>query len=706
MKLTEFIRTHLEEILRVWDHDAKAILPNPYLSREDIRDHAEQILLSIVTELERPPIGHDRSSPFYAEHDDDGASARTHGVERHNMGADIVHVTREFAALRLTVAQLWQNAMSSMDPADLEELNRFNTEIDKALAQSVEHYALEKQKQSRLFETMLSSLPDPCYILSLDGTFIYANKAMADLCDLPADQIKGKRFSRMPLPAHYNDTQELEKVISRKQQSRGEVEVTSTRGHSRVFEYVYAPVIDDRGRVEAISGISHDITLRKKTEAKIWRHANYDLLTNVPNRRLFRDRLDQHAAHSGRTGDPFALLFIDLDGFKSVNDRLGHDAGDELLVEVAKRLCECIRQTDTVARMGGDEFTILLLDTGNVDFIKDIARSILNELDRPFRLGDDEVKVSASIGVTLFPEDGQSAQQLLNTADQAMYLAKHSGRNQVCFYNQIMGHARDARHQLVSELRHAPDNSQLELYYQPIVELANNRIEKAEVLLRWHHPEHGMMTPDRFLGLAEQTGLMGALDHWVFAEAAESIERWASVTNLPFQISINRSPQIFTNGPNDEFLEDNLNALERSGDRVIVEIPEAVFLQARNTLEEPFSALHKSGVQLAVDDFGTGHSSPACLKRFRVNFLKIDSSLVQDLSNDSADKTIVESMIAMAHALGIQVIAKGVETSGQRDWLREAGCDFAQGHFFSEPLPAEQFGQLLMESEANAVNTG
>lgn len=695
MKLTEFIRTHMEEILQVWDYDAKAILPNPDLSREELRDHVEQILLGIVVELERPATGHKRSSHFNPDHPDCIASARIHGIERHNLGADIVHVTSEFGALRLTVAQLWLNSLETVEPSDIEDLNRFNRKIDKALAQSVQRYAIEKQKQGRLFEAMLSSLPDPCYILNLDGTFIYANKAMAELCDLPADQIRGKRFYEMPLPAHYNGKNQLKKVVDRKEQSRGEVEIQSARGHKRFFEYVYVPVIDDKGRVEAVSGISYDITLRKQSEAKIWHHANYDLLTNVPNRRLFRDRLDQHAAHSERTGDPFALLFVDLDDFKAINDRLGHDAGDELLTDVARRLSACVRQSDTVARIGGDEFMVLLLDTGNLVFIKDIARNILAELDRPFRLGADEVKLSGSIGITLFPEDGHSAQQLLNNVDQAMYLAKQSGRNQVCFYNQIIGHARDARHQLVAELRQAPEKQQLELYYQPIVELSSDRIVKAEALLRWQHPERGLLAPEKFLGLAEETGLMGALEHWVFAEAAASTDRWTSLAGLPFQIGVNTSPMQFTRNTQDEFREANLAAFARSGATVILEMPESVFLQSMKNLGERFSELQKAGVQLALDDFGTGSSSLAYLKRFNVNFLKIDPSFVQSDKPDSGGQTIAESIIAMAHKLGIQVIAKGVETAEQKEWLKEAGCDFAQGYYFSTPLPAEKFTELL-----------
>ncbi|XKH01024.1 EAL domain-containing protein [Marinobacter nauticus] len=698
MKLSDFIRTRMEVILQVWDHDAESILSNHELSDEELRDHIKQILLGIAVELERPVTGHERSALFNPAHPDSIVSARIHGMERHNLGADIVHVTSEFGALRQTVAQLWLNSLTSVEPSDVEDLNRFNGRIDEALSQSVQRYVQEKQKQSRLFETMLSSLPDPCYILNLDGTFIYANKAMAKLCDLSEDQIRGKCFCDMPLPAHYNNRKQLENVIRRKEQSRGEVEVRSALGRNRFFEYVYAPVLDEKGRVEAVSGITHDVTFRKQSEARTWRHANYDLLTNVPNRRLFLDRLDQHATHSKRTGAPFALLFIDLDNFKPINDRLGHDAGDALLTAVASRLSDCVRRSDTVARIGGDEFTVLLLDTGNLEFIKDIARNILAELDRPFSVGDDEVKVSSSIGITLFPDDGHSAQRLLNNADQAMYLAKHSGRNQVCFYNEIMDHARDARHQLVTELRQAPEKQQLELYYQPIVELSSNRIVKAEALLRWQHPERGLLMPDQFLELAEETGLMGTLERWVFAEAAVSTERWSALAQSPFQISINTSPLQFNRSTQDGSWKAYLETFAQSSGAVVLEMPEGIFLQSVRNLGERFTELQKAGVQLALDDFGTGYSSLAYLKQYNVDFLKIDPSFVQSDKAEPGGQTIAESIIAMAHKLGIQVIAKGVETTEQKTWLTDAGCDFAQGHYFSPPLPAQSFSELVADS--------
>lgn len=697
MRLPDFIRAHMEDILRIWEHDAKKILPVPRLSREELRDHIEEILLGIAVELERPLIGHDRFAEFCPQHPDSETSARIHGSERHDLGADIIHVAAEFRALRLTVIELWVQFNGYIDTEGARELIRFDSEIDRALAKSIENYALKKQKQGRLFETMLSSLPDPCYILSLDGRFLYANQAMAEFCQVPAEDILGQSFSDMPLPAQYNSESKLQEVVRSKEQREGEIRIESPSGDTRYFEYLYAPVIDNHGEVEAISGIAHDVTRRKESEARIWRHANYDLLTRLPNRRLFMDRLSQHAAHSDRTGDPFALLFIDLDHFKDINDRFGHDAGDILLKKIAQRVRDCVRQSDTVARIGGDEFTVLLLDTGDLQLIEGIAATILTELKRPFQLGENEASISGSIGVTRFPEDAGTAQKLLSHADQAMYLAKHSGRNRVCYFTELMENARTERQQLINDLREAPLSEQLRLFYQPIIDLTSARIVKAEALLRWQHPEQGLKLPQEFLTLAEESGLMSALEHWVFSEAATQTVHWSELIDSSFQLTINASPLQFAQGIHGKPWEAHLETFLHSRTGIVVELTENVFLSDSEQLAQSFSQLKDAGIQLALDDFGTGYSSLAYLKRFDVNYLKIDQSFVRDDGPDANGRTIAEAIIMMAHKLGLRVVAEGVETAEQRDWLKAAGCDFAQGFFFSEPVPAPEFEQLLRE---------
>ncbi|MDL0433445.1 EAL domain-containing protein [Marinobacter sp. TBZ242] len=695
MRLPEFIRAHMEDILRIWEYDAKQILPVPRLTREELRDHIEEILLGIAVELERQPIGHDRFDEFCPRHPDSMGSARIHGSERHDLGADIVHVAAEFRALRLTVIELWVQYEGYIDKESAQELIRFDNEIDIALAQSIENYALRKQQQGRLFETMLSSLPDPCYILNLDGDFLYANRAMAELCQVPAEDIVGRTFSEMPLPSQYNGEIKLKEVIRHKERRNSEIIIEDPSGKIRYFECLYAPVIDNQGQVEAVSGIAHDVTHRKESEARIWRHANYDLLTGLPNRRLFMDRLDQHAAHSDRTGDPFALLYIDLDHFKDINDRLGHEAGDMLLKMIAERVSACVRQSDTVARIGGDEFTVLLLDTGDLKLIEGIAGNILAELEQPFQLGDNSVSITGSIGITLFPEDAGTAQQLLNDADQAMYLAKHSGRNRLCYFTDVMRTDRTERQQLMTDLREAPAKEQLRLYYQPIIDLSSNRIVKAEALLRWQHPEQGIKLPEEFLGLAEEAGLMSAIEHWVFSEAASQSVYWSAFMDSSFQLTINSSPLQFTQSISRRPWEAHLDTFLNSRTGIVIELTENIFLSDSEQLTRNFAELREAGVQLALDDFGTGYSSLAYLKRFDVNYLKIDQSFVQENVPGSNSHAIAETIIMMAHKLGLQVVAEGVETAEQRDWLKAAGCDFAQGFFFSRPMPASELEPLL-----------
>lgn len=700
MELSEFIRNEMEDILTIWEHDAKETLPCHDISREEVRDHVEQILQGIAAQLERPGKGRDEPSVFNAKHPDSQAYASIHGQERYELGVQINHIAKEFQALRMTILELWSHS-DNKETINYDRLIRFNYELDRVLEKSVERYVQEKQKQNRLFETMLSSLPDPCYILSLEGKFHYANKAMADLCGVSIDEIKGQPFSAMPLPARYNGREQLEKILQDKQQHWGEVEIETASGETRSFETIHTPVTDEQGELEAISGIAHDITFRKDSEAEIWRHANYDPVTEVPNRRLFRDRLAQHAAHSDRTGDPFALLFIDLDKFKDINDRLGHDAGDKLLRIAAERIDSCIRHSDTVARIGGDEFTVLLLDAGNRDLIEGIAEKILKELKRPFKLNQDEVGISGSIGITLFPVDAASDHQLLNNADEAMYLAKQSGRNQICFFNDLMRQNRSVRQELIEQLRVAKENHQLRLYFQPVIDLSNGRIAKAEALVRWQHPDKGLLMPEDFLELAEQTGLMSSLENWVFAEAATNLQRWSDQGLTLAELTINASPIQFMHDGDTKPWEPHLEQFSRLGTSVAIELTENIFLKESEYLTERLTELKTAGIKLILDDFGTGYSSLAYLTRFDVNYLKIDQTFVREGGSGSSNRAIAETIVFMAHKLGLKVVAEGVETREQQEWLKDIGCDFAQGFLFSKPLSADAFGQALKSGTFN-----
>lgn len=707
MKLNSYIQQHCDEIIEYWEQDMKRFRLHSGLPRQQLRNHIESLLLAIDKDMQESEKL-DESRPYRGTQT--AAVADIHGLQREEIGAEVVHLSREFHSLRHLVLSLWKSRSRQPQQGDIDDVLIFNELMDSALTQSIESYARAVRHQSRLYKTMLSSLPNPCFILDLEGCFVYANPMMAELCNLDLREMKGKKFSQTRLPAHYNGHEQLEEVIQDRTHRRGEVEIQIPSGETRCFEYLFVPVMNEDGEPEAVAGIAHDVTERKDSEAEIWHHANYDQLTDIPNRRLFQDRLQQHAAHSARTGSPLALFFIDLDHFKVINDELGHESGDQLLREVAERIQQCLRHSDTVARIGGDEFTVILLDTDDPALIRHIASNILTELDRPFSLDHREVTISASIGITLLPHDASSAEQLLRNADQAMYLAKIDGRNRLCFFSETQQQERLARRALTNDLRKAIERDQLQLYYQPIVDLSSGRIAKAEALVRWAHPTKGLLMPGEFLTLAEESGQMAELENWVFAEAARYLGHWGTLTDVeneaPFQLSLNASPMQFMLDDHTRPWQPHLGRFADSGNNVIVELTENIFLQDSESLEERFSELRHANMELALDDFGTGYSSLAYLKRFDVHYLKIDRSFIHNHTHDSNSKIIAETMIFMAHKLGLEVVAEGVETAEQLDWLVSSGCDFAQGYFLSRPLPHDEFSALLTSGAALGGNRG
>ncbi|HEY3328328.1 MAG TPA: EAL domain-containing protein [Novimethylophilus sp.] len=439
-----------------------------------------------------------------------------------------------------------------------------------------------------------------------------------------------------------------------------------------------------------------DITDKKKSEKLIWQQANFDSLTGLPNRRMFHDRLEQEIKKSHRTGLPLALMFIDLDRFKEINDTLGHDTGDTLLKEAAQRLSACVRETDTVARLGGDEFTIIAGELDDLRNVQRVAQKILLALSEPFQLRDEWIYASASIGITLYPEDATGIEELLKNADQAMYLAKNTGRNRFSYFTKSMQEAAQNRMRLVSDMRSALAVGQFWLAYQPIVELTTGDIHKAEALIRWQHPERGPISPAEFIPLAEDTGLIIDIGDWVFHTAAQQVQHWRAAFHAEFQISVNKSPmQLYDENATGAAWSDHLRQLGLPGQSIVVEITEGLLMEAGPAVIDKLLAFRDAGVQVALDDFGTGYSSLSYLKKFDIDYLKIDQSFVRNLTPDSSDLALCEAIIVMAHKLGIKVIAEGIETPQQRGLLAAAGCDYGQGYLFSRPLPAAEFESLF-----------
>lgn len=457
---------------------------------------------------------------------------------------------------------------------------------------------------------------------------------------------------------------------------------------------------DKDGKPERMVGTHADISSLKKSEEVIWQHANFDLLTGLPNRRMFYGRLDQEIQKAKRSGLKVALIFLDLDGFKEINDTLGHDQGDALLKLTAERLVECMRGSDAVARLGGDEFVLIMGDVGPADLnhVEIVAQKALGVLTQPFQLAQDIAYISASLGIAIYPDDATTIEDLMKSVDQAMYASKQKGGQCFTYFTARMQQVAQHRMQLSNDLRLAIAQNQLFVEYQPIVELKTGSVYKAEALLRWLHPTRGYISPAEFIPIAEDTRLIQDIGNWVFNEAFKQALHWRQTLESNFQVAVNKSPIQFN------FDEDKahswlalVNHHQQSGQAIVVEITEGLLLDASNEVIQRLKSFQEMGMQVALDDFGTGYSSLSYLKKFDIDYLKIDRSFVANLADGSDDLILCEAIIMMAHRLGMKVIAEGIETVQQKTLLIRAGCDYGQGFLFAKSLPPKELEAYVLQ---------
>jgi len=436
---------------------------------------------------------------------------------------------------------------------------------------------------------------------------------------------------------------------------------------------------------------------RDQANKLIWHQANYDALTGLPNRQLCCEQLATAMVSAKRAQQQVAVMFIDLDRFKEVNDTLGHAMGDALLIESAKRIKLCLRSIDTVARFGGDEFIVILAELNNRSEIERVTQLIMQQLTLPYALGLDIVHVSASVGISLYPNDADNIDSLMKNADQAMYYAKGLGRDCYHFFTPSMLKTSRARMSLINDLHKALANDEFVLYYQPIIDLHSGQINKAEALIRWFHPQRGLVNPDEFIGLAEETGLIIPIGEWVMVQALSQAAHWKKQLGHSFKISVNTSPVQYNNTAKraQRWLE-ILTEPDVDHSSIIIEITENILMDSQSEIIDTLNNLRVLGIEIAIDDFGTGYSSLSYIKKFNIDYLKIDRQFVQSMTSENDDLVLCDTMVTMAKKLGTRVVAEGIENKQQLMLLQAMGCEFGQGFHVAKPLSSADFEQQFI----------
>jgi diguanylate cyclase (GGDEF)-like protein/PAS domain S-box-containing protein len=574
-----------------------------------------------------------------------------------------------------------QNLLIEMAMDISYALNNFANEAERI---QIEH-------QQHKLATVVEQSANGILITDVDASIEYVNQAFVDMSGYSLDEIKGWNPSLLKsgktLPVIYD---QMWAQIKAGKSWRGELINSRKDGTEYTARTFITPMFDASGTITNYLSIKENITEQLQAEARIQHLAYFDQLTGLPNRIRLNDRFNYSISLAQRAGQTLTVMFFDLDHFKTINDTLGHNAGDQLLVEVTRRFKTVLREEDTLSRMGGDEFILLLPETDGVG-ASVVAAKLLKLVAEPYMFNGNEIVSSISIGIALYPHDGHDVETLSKNADTAMYRVKKSGRNNFCFFTKEMLADSTRILQLTNALRHALTRDELQLYYQPQTAMKDGRIIGAEALLCWQHPELGMISPSEFIPIAESSGLIVEIGEWVLNTAVKQLKYWLDIGLPPMMVAVNISAVQFRHPNLPEFVSKLLDEYQLPPQHLELELTESV------AMDEPIAAiavmndLHSRGVRMSIDDFGTGYSSLSYLKKFKVYKLKIDQSFVRDISTNADDKAIVATIINMAGSLGMQTIAEGVETAEQLEILRLQGCDEIQGYYFSPPLSKDDF---------------
>jgi diguanylate cyclase (GGDEF)-like protein/PAS domain S-box-containing protein len=585
--------------------------------------------------------------------------------------------------------------------ADLKLINQ--RLIDDVVARKRTEKALQESEQR--FRQLVAMSSDWYWEQDADYRFVAMTGDFPEKSGVAVERLIGKtRWELVPCLLDTETGREHIAAVQAHEAFRNlEYRLVDDAGDERWYCVSGQPMFDDNGCFIGYRGTGSDITARKMTEQRVHHVAQHDVLTGLPNRSLLQDRLGQAVAYANRSGHPVWVMLIDLDRFKFVNDSMGHKAGDVLLMTVAARLRSSLRDTDTVARLSGDEFVVILSEHAEEPLSSDIVQRVMDSVAQPIMLGTREFFVTCSIGVAAYPSDGTPADSLIEHADIAMYRAKKLGRNNFQFYTPAMNEESLERVRIESALRNALERNEFVLHYQPQVDLQTGRIVGMEALIRWKHPELGMVPPNRFIGVAEDTGLIVPIGAWVMRTACLQNKAWQDAGLGRLRVAVNLSARQFSAADLVPGIEQVLLDTGLDPSCLELELTESLFMSDVTPAVELLHRMKGLGIKLSIDDFGTGYSSFSYLSRFPIDVLKIDRSFVNDITHDANDAAIVASIIALAHNLRLSVIAEGVETAEQLDYLRHQGCDEMQGYYFSRPLPAQEFEQLLRQRHSLAA---
>ncbi|WP_428623074.1 EAL domain-containing protein [Sedimenticola sp.] len=556
------------------------------------------------------------------------------------------------------------------------------------------------EEQIATLSQVVEQSPVSVVITDIDGNIEYVNSAFERTTGYPSAEVVGNH-TRLLQSGLTPETkyQELWAEITSGHSWQGELQSKKKSGELFWESVHIAPVLDEVGNIKNFLAVKEDITLQKVQEERILQQAHFDSLTGLPNRFLSLDRLSQLIKDASRSGRYVAVLFLDLDDFKKVNDSLGHEVGDQLLGMAAERLSSTIRDQDTVGRLGGDEFLFLLGSLVDINHSVHVAEHILEQFRRPFVLDGRELVLTASVGVAIYPDDGDTPAELLRNADTAMYYSKEAGRNTYHYFTDEMNQGVSRRLNLEEQLRGALVRNEFKVFYQPLIEIATRRIIGTEALLRWNNPKLGAVSPAEFIPIAEQTGLIVAIGEYVITVAMEQLAVWQRDHPGPMKMAVNISPRQFRDPQLVPFIQQQIEQAGIRAESLELEITEGVLLSGYTHVESALSQLNRLGVAISMDDFGTGYSSLSYLRSYPFDILKIDQSFINDITIDEGDRELVNAAIAMAHGLGLKVVAEGVETEEQLHHLISQRCDYAQGYLFSQPVTGDQIKALLNSEE-------